>query len=67
MPKKLTILDEYNRGKINIHNKEPKPNNISCPDCNQELKDTSDSILSSHPIKINVYCAKCGYKGYRYT
>jgi|TARA_Y100000310_G_scaffold312211_1_gene359270 uncharacterized protein with PIN domain len=66
MNRNLTVLDEYNRNKINKQNTTPKSNNIACPDCGNELQDTSDSILSAHPIKVCVQCPKCGYKGCRY-
>jgi ribosomal protein S27AE len=51
---------------ININNNAPCRNNISCPECGEELFDSNPSIiLTSHPAQKNIHCESCGYTGYR--
>lgn len=70
MSKKLKNLDEYNAQQNNLHWKlnsyEPQLNGIACPECGEELYDSSPMItLASMPPKKNVHCSKCDYVGYR--
>ncbi len=43
-----------------------RPNNIACPECGEELWDTSPRVtLTSDPPQKNVHCPDCGYHGFR--
>lgn len=45
----------------------PVANGIACPECGQELMDSSPCIvLTSHPAQVHTHCSKCTYKGTRY-
>jgi len=44
----------------------PKPNDIACPKCGEELMDTDNRVLTSNPPQRNIHCPSCGYRGYRF-
>jgi DNA-directed RNA polymerase subunit RPC12/RpoP len=65
--KELRSLDEFNAEKKAFYDaieKYPKQNGIACPKCSNELCDHSD-ILMTTPPQRRVFCAYCGFKGYR--
>ena len=43
----------------------PKKNGLKCPNCEEELLDSDKMVLYSSPLKKNVHCENCGYRGYR--
>jgi hypothetical protein len=65
----MKTLEEWNndahaRHKFSMDNS-PKLNGIECPECGEELLDSSPMItLTSSPPKKNIHC-ECGYRGYR--
>lgn len=64
--KKLISLEEHN----NIFNafqyeNVKVGNGISCPNCEEELMDSDNYILTSNPPSRNVKCSKCIFKSYR--
>ncbi len=63
----MKTLEEHNNSMANQFNMMgvPVKNNITCPECGDELWDTDNSMcLTSYPPKYAVHC-DCGYKGYR--
>lgn len=68
--KPLISLEEHNRqmsAKYRaMYDPRPRPNQIACPQCGQELLDTDPlSRLLSSPPKKHVHCDSCSFKGYR--
>lgn len=66
----MKTLEEYNFEQLSsylrLNSNTPVLNGIACPDCDEELYDSSPmTILTSNPPKKNVNCSKCGYVGYR--
>lgn len=67
----MKTLKEFNDGKWEEIEKiqtlnQPHPNGIECPECGEELWDSSPmTILTSNPPQKNIHCPACGYKGYR--
>lgn len=66
----MKTLEEHNSQQLNaywqLNSNAPVLNGISCPDCNEELYDSSPmTTLTSNPPQKNVNCSKCGYVGYR--
>ncbi len=45
----------------------PKPNDLSCTKCGNELADVDGTTLACFPPKRKVKCYKCGFEGYRYV
>lgn len=69
MKKKLKTLGEANQERRAVHSfnfNTPTKNGISCPNCGEELLDSSPMMtLTSNPSKKNIHCESCDYKGYR--
>ncbi len=65
-------LNEWNKEKMETFGSYqssglPIKNGILCPQCGQELCDSTPNItLTSNPPQYNVHCNNCLYKGYRY-
>ncbi len=65
----LETLEDHNKRKrqkstYNLDNS-PELNGISCPECEEELYDTTPMMtLMSNPPQKNVHC-ECGWIGYR--
>ena len=66
--KKLIDLETHNKHKVSLYNTDNAPalNGIACPNCGQELYDSSPNIkLTSNPPQKHIHCESCDYKGYR--
>lgn len=66
--KRLKSLEEANEGSWGgcFPHIRVKLNGIACPDCGEELYDSSPGVmLLTSPPKLNIYCQSCGYRGYR--
>jgi uncharacterized protein with PIN domain len=68
--KKLKSLADHNAQfhdlYLNLNSNEPRLNGLACPECNEELYDSTPMrTLASIPPKKNVHCSKCSYTGYR--
>jgi len=66
----MKTLEDHNRERGEIHNeansKKPVKNGIACPNCGDELLDSSPmNLLLSNPPKKDVHCDSCGFKNYR--
>ena len=64
----LQSLAEFNRQRKEARFKEsqPKPNGIECPDCGEELMDSTPRyIYDSFPPQMAVSCPTCYFRGYR--
>jgi len=49
-----------------LNSNEPRRNGIACPNCGNELLDSSPMFtLTSNPPQKNIHCANCEYVGYR--
>lgn len=65
--KQLKTMDEHNKATIKTAGiAAPIKNGIACPECGNELTDTSPNKtwLKETPKK-GVVCDKCGYSGFR--
>ena len=48
------------------YNNNPIKNGIACPNCGNELLDSSPMFtFTSNPSKKSIHCDKCEYFGYR--
>jgi hypothetical protein len=70
MSKELKKLEEYNEQRKQLYwysnLNTPELNGIACPECNEELFDTHPTItINSIPVKKDVHCGKCDFKGFR--
>ena len=70
MMKNLRTLEEHNSERWSSHismtDNSARLNGISCPNCNEEMYDTSPNvILTSNPPQKNIHCENCKYSGYR--
>ena len=67
--KKLKSLSEFNkerRKRYIIGEKEKQWNGIACPECGNELFDSSPSMeLTSYPPQKRVACVNCKFTGTR--
>ena len=68
MEKKLVTLAEFNdsREKLCTLRDEPILNGIECPECGDELYDSSpNEIICTYPARKKIHCNKCWYVGSR--
>lgn len=66
----MKTLEQFNIEKIKEYytnyNRNIIKNGIACPECGEELIDSSPDItLCSNPPQKNVLCQSCGFNGYR--
>jgi len=67
----MKTLFEFNKKRYESYQRDensmkPRPNGIECPECKEELWDSATMCtITSKPPLENVYCPKCGYRGYR--
>jgi DNA-directed RNA polymerase subunit RPC12/RpoP len=67
----MKTLEEHNKEQMVIFESlqklpEPHRNGIACPECGEELWDSTPMIiLVSYPPKKKIHCPACGYCGYR--
>lgn len=68
----LKSLDDHNKEAADAysrwHDNSPRFNGIACPDCGNQLMDSSPNlVLTSIPPQTYVHCpyGNCGYKGTR--
>jgi len=67
----MKTLDEHNLQRTAFHDANikvvnPQPNGIECPECGEELWDSSpDATLISNPPQKDIHCPKCLFVGYR--
>jgi DNA-directed RNA polymerase subunit RPC12/RpoP len=68
--KKLKDLSKHNSEasalQFGLNNNNPIKNGIACPNCGNELLDSSPMFtFTSNPSKKSIHCDKCEYFGYR--
>lgn len=63
----MKTLEEFNEERVK-EPLQPCKNGIECPNCKEELYDTSPSaVLTSYPPQKKVNCMNCNFKGLRYA
>ncbi len=63
----LKTLEEHNNAVLERANPTTRGNGIECPNCKEELFDSSPNIaLLSSPLQYQVHCIECNWKGTRY-
>jgi DNA-directed RNA polymerase subunit RPC12/RpoP len=65
MKKLISLKEHNNRFNDFIYENVKCGNGIACPNCNEELMDSDNYILTSNPPQRNVKCTKCDFKSFR--